>query len=175
MLGGIGSFVSSGITLLVFFPRSLISELGYSITSPSVGTPAKAPATSSAEFRQLHGRYPESSAIGKHPSFLQPPPSSSTDSHQDASPEYEAEDMANITRLHSHEGHVRMRVCDSHGAELPSHTDESPYRAQYVFDHRSKSLVRSHSDGHSPGLHPYISGFKSPIDIYDVEEPYDLA
>ncbi|KAJ7478607.1 hypothetical protein B0H11DRAFT_1279069 [Mycena galericulata] len=35
MMGGIGSFISSAITMLVFFPRSMTSEAGYKAHAPS--------------------------------------------------------------------------------------------------------------------------------------------
>lgn len=93
--------------------------------------------------------YPECCATSKH--TLDPTPSSSTDSHQDASPDYDPEDSSDPTRPHSYDGHVRLRVWDSHRAG-PSGAEGSS--APYVFDDRVKGLVRSHSD--SPGLHPYV-------------------
>ncbi|KAL4079325.1 hypothetical protein J3A83DRAFT_4154711 [Scleroderma citrinum] len=139
MLAGLGCFVSSGITLLVFFPRSLITELGYTITTPAA-TPVKTSVTPSAEFRPLPVHYPES-APGKH--TLRPSPSSSVEFHQ----EYEPADPTKPIRPHSYSGHVRIPRAEASGTERLS--------APYVFDDRLKGLVRSHSD--SPGLHPYVS------------------
>lgn len=167
ILGGVSCFVSSGITLLVsdsqfvnlrhgrralqqvFFPRSLITELGYTITSPAV-TGVKTPVSPSTEFRHVPVHYPECAVVAKH--SLHPTPSSSVDSHQDASPDYEPEDPSNPPRPHSYDGHVRMRVWDPHRAEASGANRSS---APYLFDERLKGLVGSHSD--SPGLHPYVS------------------
>lgn len=172
MLGAVGCFVSSGITLLVFFPRSLISELGYTITCPVA---AKTSTVPHAEFQQASGPRPGPLVVEKRtPSFLQGPPRSSTDSEQDASPDYDPEDPANPTRPHSYDGHVRTRVWNSNGVPTPC-ADESPSPTRYIFDHRSKCLVRPHSDGHSLGLDPYIRRFRSPIDIDDIDDPYNSA
>ncbi|KAI6112015.1 hypothetical protein EDD16DRAFT_1806916 [Pisolithus croceorrhizus] len=156
MLGAVGSFVSSGITLLVFFPRSLISELGYNITSPITPVAAKTSTVPHAEFQQTSGPRPEPLLAEKRtPSFLQRPPRSSTDSEQEASPDYDPESLANASRPQSYDGHIPTRVWDSNGVPTPC-TDESPSPARYIFDHRSKCLVRPHSDGHSLGLDPYV-------------------
>lgn len=174
MLGGIGSFVSSGITLLVFFPRSLISELGYTITPnyPTTPVAVKASTVPPAEFQQ--DTHPEPLVAEKR---TPGPPRSSTDSEHEPSPDYDAEGPADASRPHSDDGHVRVRVWDSHGVPTPC-TDESPSPARYVFDHRSNRLVRPHSDGHSLGLDPYIRRFRSPIDIDDIDDtddPYNSA
>ncbi|KAI5981302.1 hypothetical protein EDC04DRAFT_2001385 [Pisolithus marmoratus] len=177
MLGGVGCFVSSGITLLVFFPRSLISELGYTITSTSSVTPmvAKTSSVPHAEFQQTCGPHPQHLVTEKRtPSFLQGPTRSSTDSEREASPDLDPEGPTNTSRPHSNDGQIRMRVWDPDGVPTPC-ADESPSPARYVFDHRSQCLVRSHSDGHTPDLDPYIRRFRSPIDIDDMDDPYNSA
>ncbi|KAJ3567348.1 hypothetical protein NP233_g6419 [Leucocoprinus birnbaumii] len=45
MVGGIGCFVSSGITLLIFFPRSLTNEAGYKAKINTPQTSGKTPST----------------------------------------------------------------------------------------------------------------------------------
>ncbi|KAI6009885.1 hypothetical protein EDC04DRAFT_3095090 [Pisolithus marmoratus] len=119
MLGGVGCFVSSGITLLdLHAPRPILNE--------------------------------------KRPQIL-------------------IQKVQQTLAVHTQTmAKLRMRVWDPDGIPTPC-ADESPSPARYVFDHRSQCLVRSHSDGHSPDLDPYIRRFRSPIDIDDIDDPYNSA
>lgn len=83
------------------------------------------------------------------PVFRVPSEQHSSDSGHDASPEYEPEDPSNAARPNSLEGNIRMQAWRTHGVETPS--SES-----YVFDQRSRGLVRSRSEGHATTLHPYV-------------------
>ncbi|KAG8220456.1 hypothetical protein J3R82DRAFT_3150 [Butyriboletus roseoflavus] len=145
MIGGIGSFVSSAITLLIFFPRSLMEELGYTVIavvkSPSSVDLNRPPANSNQR--------PASPKNQVMPVFRAPSEPHSSDSGHDASPEYEPEDPSNAARPNSLEGNFRMQAWHTHDVETPS--SES-----YVFDQRSRSLVRSRSEGHATTLHPYV-------------------
>ena len=79
------------------------------------------------------------------PSSAQP----STDSGHDASPEYELEDPPNATHHpHSFGGNFHMQTWNTRDVE--------PLSESYVFDRRSRSLVRSRSEGHGTTLHPYV-------------------
>ncbi|KAF9222467.1 hypothetical protein BS17DRAFT_783745 [Gyrodon lividus] len=170
MLGGIGAFISSAITLLIFFPRSLTEELGYTIAVANPAAIMKTPATASIDLNRpptaFHGR-PISPKDPTFPVIRTPSAQPSEDSRHDPSPEYECGDPSNTVHLDSLDGHFRMRA-QSHGVET-SQLGEVPYPESYVFDRRSRSLVRSHSEGHGTGLHPYVREFRSPIDIYGVE------
>ncbi|KAH7883328.1 hypothetical protein F5I97DRAFT_226430 [Phlebopus sp. FC_14] len=174
MMGGIGSFVSSAMTLFIFFPRSLTQELGYTIVLQP-GAVAKTPATTSVDLRQPsspHGR-PSSPKHAALAHIQMPSTRLSQDSRHDATPGYELDDPGNTTHAHSHEGHLPMQVWDLHGAETPR-TSEVPYPESYVFDRHSRSLVRSRSEGNMPGLHPYVLSFRSPIDICNTEADQDV-
>ncbi|KAG6382067.1 hypothetical protein JVT61DRAFT_705 [Boletus reticuloceps] len=160
MLGGIGAFVSSSITLLIFFPRSLTQELGYNVTAT-----AKPPATTSFDLTRhpdTSNQRPASPKGQVTPIFRSPSEPRSSHSGHDASPEYELEDPSNATRPDSLEGNFPMHSWHPHDGETPS--SES-----YIFDRRSRNLVRSRSEGHTSALHPYIRVFRSPIDIADIE------
>ncbi|KAH7928722.1 hypothetical protein BV22DRAFT_1058470 [Leucogyrophana mollusca] len=179
MIGGIGCFVSSAITLLIFFPRSLTQELGYVTTRQQPVQLVKTPGTTSLDlqrppFHQRRISSPKNSPIAVLPSPHHTPSAPlSEDSHHadDATPEYQLEDSGNPNSHHGHsvDGHVRMRTRDGRsGHETP--TQDTPYlETPYVFDRRSGSLVRPQSEG-SAGLHPYVKSFRSPIDIYDAED-----
>ncbi|KAF8963619.1 hypothetical protein BDZ97DRAFT_984668 [Flammula alnicola] len=61
MIGGIGCFISSGITLLIFFPRSITHESGYKAKVISAHQSAKAPtATSPLANYYAHEQGPSS-------------------------------------------------------------------------------------------------------------------
>uniref|UniRef100_A0A0W0EX15 Transmembrane protein n=1 Tax=Moniliophthora roreri TaxID=221103 RepID=A0A0W0EX15_MONRR len=63
MLGGIGCFVSSAITLLIFFPRSITRESGYRAkisSTPSADPPDGATSPLPDYYRQSHSRNPSS-------------------------------------------------------------------------------------------------------------------
>ncbi|THH29039.1 hypothetical protein EUX98_g5150 [Antrodiella citrinella] len=56
MLGGIGCFVSTTITLLIFFPRSIVNEAGYRPKAPTIA--ASSPKTVNTESPNLvHSEY----------------------------------------------------------------------------------------------------------------------
>ncbi|KAH0829045.1 hypothetical protein J3R83DRAFT_2500 [Lanmaoa asiatica] len=145
MVGGIGAFVSSAITLLIFFPRSLTQELGYNIIAvtkpPSSIDLGRPPVVSDQR--------PASPKDQVMPIFRVPSGQLSSDSGHDASPDYEPEDPSSAAHPHSLEGNFRMHAWHTHDVETPS--SES-----YVFDQRSRSLVRSRSEGHGMALHPYV-------------------
>ncbi|KAF8554833.1 hypothetical protein OG21DRAFT_1496745 [Imleria badia] len=160
MIGGIGAFVSSAITLLIFFPRSLTQELGYTLI-----VVAKSPPTASIDLNRppdAANPRPASPKDQVIPIFRARSEHHSSSSGHDASPEYELEDPSNATRPDSLEGNFRMQAWQPPEVETPS--SES-----YIFDRRSRSLVRSRSEGHGSALHPYLRVFRSPIDISDVE------
>lgn len=73
----------------------------------------------------------------------------STESGHDTSPEYELEDPTNATGPHSPGGNIQMQAW--HGED-----DEALSAEPYVFDRRSRGLVRSRSEGHATTLHPYV-------------------
>ncbi|KIK96351.1 hypothetical protein PAXRUDRAFT_826069 [Paxillus rubicundulus Ve08.2h10] len=172
MLGGIGAFVSSAITLLVFFPRSLTQELGYTVAVANPATAPKTPPTDSIDL----SRPPASFHPSKDPILdivRTPSPQPSADSRHDPSPEYEGGNLPNTAHPDSLDGHLRVRAREPHGVETPRSADV-PYTESYVFDRRSRSLVRSRSEGHGTGLHPYVREFQSPIDVYDVDDVHIL-
>ncbi|KAI9568917.1 hypothetical protein HD554DRAFT_2021531 [Boletus coccyginus] len=150
MIGGIGAFVSSAITLLIFFPRSLTQELGYTVTA------VKSPDARSIDLNRPPVAFNQRPASPKDqviPIFR----SSSSEHHSShsghyASPEYDPEDLSNAAHPDSLEGNIRMHAWHPHEVETPS-------SEPYVFDRRSRGLVRSQSEGHSTALHPYVRHF----------------
>lgn len=175
MLGGIGAFVSSAITLLVFFPRSLTQELGYTVAVANPTTALKTPPTDSIDLNRPPASFHERPS-SKDPVFAivrTPSAQPSVDSRHDPSPEYEGGNLPNPTHPDSLDGHFRMRARELHGVETPRSAD-LPYTESYVFDRRSRGLVRSHSEGHATGLHPYVREFQSPIDVYGVDDVHTL-
>ncbi|KAJ8586445.1 hypothetical protein M405DRAFT_795558 [Rhizopogon salebrosus TDB-379] len=152
MLGGIGCFVSSFITLLIFFPRSLTQELGYTTTL------IRPPIVNKSQITVPDGRH----VSPKHvPVTIVRSASAHTSEFSqgdDTTPEYEPEDSANITHAHSCDGHTRMR---RQAREQIQDEEAPPADGQYIdtpymFDRHSGCLVRSHSDGLAIGLHPYV-------------------
>lgn len=168
MLGGIGCFVSSFITLLIFFPRSLTRELGYTtalIPSSIVDKPQiRASIDYGTDSQHMSSPMHVPKAIVRTPSTHSSEPSQS----EDTTPEYEFEDSANDTRdhPHSHDGHMRIRQAWEQTQDI----EAPPADGQYMFDRHSRRLVRPHSDGIAIGLHPYVRTFRSPIDICDLED-----
>ena len=77
--------------------------------------------------------------------FRPPSIEPSTDSGHDASPEYELEGPRDATHAG---GNFHMQARTSHDADALN-------TESYVFDRRSRSLVRSRSEGHTM-LHPYV-------------------
>ncbi|KAG2098430.1 uncharacterized protein F5147DRAFT_713950 [Suillus discolor] len=164
LLGGIGCFVSSFMTLLIFFPRSLTQELGYTtalIPSTVVDKTVSADINYGADNQHISSPMHTPKAIVHPPSVH----SSEHSQSEDTTPEYEFEDSANNTRhySHSHDGHMRIR-------QPWEQTQDIETDGQYMFDRHSGCLVRPHSDGIAMGLHPYVRTFRSPIDICDLED-----
>ncbi|KAG2752898.1 hypothetical protein P692DRAFT_20855167 [Suillus brevipes Sb2] len=159
VLGGIGCFVSSFMTLLIFFPRSLTQELGYTtalIPSSMVDKPQITTSVDTnygADSQHISSPMHGPKAIVHAPSIHSSEPSQS----EDSTPEYEFEDPANNTlhHTHSHDGHPRIRR--QTWEQAPDVEAAMPIAdGQYMFDRHSRCLVRPHSDGVAIGLHPYI-------------------
>lgn len=166
MLGGIGCFVSSFITLLIFFPRSLTQELGYTtaLILPPMVNKSQITVPDGRHVSPKHVPVTVVRSTSAHPSeFSQ---------GEDTTPEYEPEDSANITHTHSYDGHTRMRrqTWEQTQDEGAPPADGQYLDTPYMFDRHSGCLVRSHSDGLAIGLHPYVRTFRSPIDICDLED-----
>lgn len=175
VLGGIGCFVSSFMTLLIFFPRSLTQELGYTtalIPSSMLDKPqirASVDISYGADNQHISGPMHAPKAIVHAPSIHSSEPSQS----EDSTPSYEFEDPANalntLHHSHSHDGHARIRR--QTWEPTPDVDPEAPIpEGQYMFDRHARCLVRPHSDGVAIGLHPYVRTFRSPIDICDLED-----
>lgn len=170
MTGGIGCFVSSFITLLIFFPRSLTRELGYTtalIPSSIIDKPqirASIDISYGADNQHISSPMHVPKGIVRTPSTHSSEPSQS----EDTTPEYEFEDSANDScdHPHSHDGHMRIRQTWEQTQDI----EAPPADGQYMFDRHSRCLVRPHSDGIAIGLHPYVRTFRSPIDICDLED-----
>lgn len=130
----------------IFFPRSLTQELGYTTVV------TKSPDTGSVDLNRPPLTSTQRSASPKDqviPILRVPSENHSSYSGHGASPEYEPEDPSNAAHPDSLEGNFRMHSWHPHEAETPS--SES-----YVFDGRSRSLVRSRSEGHGTALNPYV-------------------
>ncbi|OAX34468.1 hypothetical protein K503DRAFT_724432 [Rhizopogon vinicolor AM-OR11-026] len=164
VMGGIGCFVSSFITLLIFFPRSLTQELGYTTALLPPPMVNKSQLTV-PDVSPKHAPLTVVRSASTHPSEL-------SQGEEDMTPEYEHVDPIHITHTHSYDGHPRIR----RQAWEQAQNDEAPpadgqyLGAPYMFDRHSRCLVRPHSDGLAIGLHPYVRTFRSPIDICDLEE-----
>ncbi|KAG2037890.1 hypothetical protein BDR03DRAFT_862836 [Suillus americanus] len=157
MLGGIGCFVSSFITLLIFFPRSLTQELGYTTALIPTSIVDKPQITASIDINYGADNQHISSPMHAPKAFVRAPSTHSSEPSQseDTTPEYEFEDSANNTRYHSHshDGHARIR---RQTWEQTQDMEAPPADGQYMFDRHSRCLVRPHSDGVAIGLHPYV-------------------
>jgi hypothetical protein len=171
-LGGIGCFVSSAITLLIFFPRSITQEEGYRPGAMSVA--AKPPMTSSHSYpisphSTRHGHLypspqadtPRSHTSTRMATFQYPMPPS--DEH-DVIPDYELDDPTDRMRRSGDYS------CDSHDAiqDLP-HSDSSHAHQRHSRFSISKS-PRPREPHTYPDLHPYVMTFTSPIDLLDVSD-----
>lgn len=131
----------------IFFPRSLIQELGYTVVSIT-----KTPTTSMDMNRPPMGPHRRSASPKDQVIPIYRPPSvePSTDSGHDASPEYELEDPPpSGTHSHSFGGNFHMQTWNGQDVEGES----------YVIDRHSRSRVRSRSEGHATTLHPYVRIF----------------
>lgn len=168
VLGGIGCFVSSFMTLLIFFPRSLTQELGYTTALIPSFIVDKPQMTASIDInygpdnQQISSPMHAPKAIVRSPSTHSSEPSQS----EETTPEYELEDSAHNTHAHSHDGHMRIRQT----WEQTQDVEAPPADGHFMFDRHSRSLVRPHSDGIAIGLHPYVRTFRSPIDICDLDD-----
>lgn len=110
MIGGIGCFVSSAITLLIFFPRSITQESGFHIRAPSAKSAAvlphydqqpplspMSPSVIMAGSSPLHPRYPYHSHLSsfRFPDPALCPPHLRQDhgafGEGEATPEYESD------------------------------------------------------------------------------------
>lgn len=174
MLGGLGCFVSSFITLLIFFPRSLTQELGYTTALIPSSIVDKPQMPTSIDINCVPDTQHISSPKHIPRTIVRAPSAHSSQPSQgeDTTPEYEFEDSANDTHRHSYDGHVRIR---RQTWEQTQDTEAQPadgqyLEAPYMFDRHSRCLVRPHSDGIAIGLHPYVRTFRSPIDICDLED-----
>jgi len=163
ILGGIGCFISSSITLLIFFPHSNPQEAGYtpklpefSAKSPiSISHLPSCPISAGASFGHYghHRRHSTANAtLGSHPEDV-----------TKAMPQYEAEDIPVKTWRYADQAHDMVQ--------------DIPYSESSHASHHLPNVVTTRKPaplqlgGYSqPDLHPYVMTFTSPIDLTDVPE-----
>ncbi|EPQ55408.1 hypothetical protein GLOTRDRAFT_138960 [Gloeophyllum trabeum ATCC 11539] len=197
MLGAIGCFVSSAITLLIFFPRSLVKETDYLPERPPtiIATSPKAPAAPVYESAAP-------STTGSFFPFPQPAPYSPgseimLDAH--AHVHHSASANGNAypqtvsvyrprTRGGDKDGGVGVEVHSLDGA-IQEEAAVSPPPPSYrrhsstvlavvragavgVAEERERERELAGSQSQS-NLHPYVTAFTSPIDLPDTEAPDD--
>jgi len=164
ILGGIGCFISSTITLLIFFPRSITQEAGYrakvpdmSVKSPVVVSNMSSPISSRSSFRR-HGHHRQpSSAI----STSRSPPEDALE----VIPQYEVENIPIKAWRYADQANDMVQ--------------DIPYSESSNISHQHSNIVtltpnrppplplNNHSQ---PDLHPYVMTFTSPIDLLDAPE-----
>jgi len=159
ILGGIGCFTSSAITLVIFFPRSITQEAGYrakepemSAKSPVVVSHISSPMSPDPTFG--HRRRP-SSAIST--------PRSLPENAPEVIPQYEAENIS-IKACRCAEAKDIQDIPHSES----SHTSHQHSSVVTATPNRPPPLpLNSHLQ---PDLHPYVMTFTSPIDLLDAPE-----
>ncbi|KIY69797.1 hypothetical protein CYLTODRAFT_212928 [Cylindrobasidium torrendii FP15055 ss-10] len=175
MLAGVGCFISSALTLLLFFPRSLHSE-------PKSSPPASRRSQSSAS-PQYHARdqaskspseihlpeqygfhsfqFPSPAVVNTLPAhperYQMPRPNSYSDARSTStvgdSEEFEEDGPYDISRQSSITGNARIQQL------MPSErSPQSPRRPAHRVSYGQTS---------TNSVHPYIMNFTSPIDLPD--------
>ncbi|KAL9713702.1 hypothetical protein Ac2012v2_003313 [Leucoagaricus gongylophorus] len=136
MLGGFGCFVSSGITLLIFFPRSLTHEEGYraKVITPQATRQATSNSASNNNDRQESG-----SQISKTTLAMELPPISSGTMHR-----YPTQSDSQST-YYSHADSV---------SELPHSVEslDSPLSPDYESDAESEAYTSHITHSTSPRI-----------------------
>jgi len=179
VLGGIGCFISSAITLLIFFPRSITQETSYSAKMLSMSTKSPvvvsqfptslptSPTSAGPSFRHHSHRRRPSSPIGtpKTPpsprtamsSFHYPLPAEDA---PEATAQYEIDNIPTKPRRYTDQAHDLIQ-------EIPY--SESSHASHNVVIQAPPQPPPLQSNS-QPDLHPYVMTFTSPIDLLDASE-----
>lgn len=178
MISGIGCVVSSAITLLIFFPRSLTRESGYEANDRPASCPKRPVPTVSAQASKPlvsphYVPHTESTLATFRHHFASPEPT----------PDYESEYAASLGPAMA--SPIAMQGERSQDAtwnvQIAMHEPSAtfPYPdATYSYSRQPKGVVTSISQrserSESPNsglyrppsqLHPYVTNFTSPIDL----------
>jgi len=146
MMAGFGCFFSSALTLLIFFPRSLTLEAGYTarIATPVQSGVQQTPPTSPKNLSVDFGQYQRNQMLTR--------PVSESDFSGYAS--------------------ARVRGFRSLDLETADDASDAPPYHRYELNEphalaRSVSIPPVHLR-RMPSLHPYVATFTSPIDLVDI-------
>ncbi|KDQ56290.1 hypothetical protein JAAARDRAFT_158305 [Jaapia argillacea MUCL 33604] len=184
MIAGLGAFVSSTITLLIFFPRSITKESGYK------AKPLSDPSPSPKSVEAFNDHLPSISDDEYHHHISHPPtshPASSSVSgsyfhHYPQSHPYSpgSEIMLDADVPPSKRASRRMVdvgvVVEASSeqelglgleAESSQHNNIAPPYRRRPTGRESQDIPRSRSNSN---LHPYVTTFTSPIDFFDMED-----
>ncbi|KAJ3478746.1 hypothetical protein NLI96_g9553 [Meripilus lineatus] len=163
MIAGIGCFVSTTITLLIFFPRSIIKEAGYRPKAPTLPNSPKTPTSAtppSVALRFGHS-HPQQShffptptvAINPMPPFIQTPPPISPPLTQEFSTEDDWETDDDCSSTGDHNMYRETDQVPPYPQSASSHTHSPPVPSQPPNPTSFPSSPVS-SPPRSPPLHP---------------------
>lgn len=203
MLGGTGCFFSSAMTLLIFFPRSTTSEMGYQVKSLSPIPNSRPPSSytytqptspkSPVNFVQYHQQYREEyPPIEFDDRFPRRRSHSRTRRRRvvrsldfevglredAASTSSEAPSYHRYPEEEDWEDRGRGRRREYPKADVeaaPETTDgDIPQLPMAVLEARSRRETTSLAPRSTTNLHPYVATFTSPIDLVDLSMiPHD--
>ncbi|KAI0041086.1 hypothetical protein FA95DRAFT_771740 [Auriscalpium vulgare] len=182
MISAIGQFISSSITLLIFFPRSVTKEAGYRHKAPSTGTASLLPPVSPKFHSPNSSRPSPAFYVPASPPTTPGYPQPTTPGHPHTARSSVAGMEAFATGGEPAPGYIPSDV------EIGRRKEEQ----EQDFDHpEPHGLVRRetvHGDGTSrigitlpkrsptrrfpstSTLHPYVTSYTSPIDLIDLPQ-----
>jgi len=162
ILGGIGCFISSTITLFIFFPRPTTREASHRAKAPGVSTKSRNAVahipSPDASFRHYgHHRRPSS------PITM---PRSPPEDDPEAIPQYEAGNIPIKTWRYTDQAHDMVQDIAYSDSSHTSHHHSNDVRPT---THTWPPPLQP--EGYpQPDLHPYVMTFTSPIDLMDASD-----
>ncbi|TFK50744.1 hypothetical protein OE88DRAFT_1645045 [Heliocybe sulcata] len=186
MLAAIGCFVSSAITLLIFFPRSLVKEEDYAppqgslhATSPKTAEALshRCPRCRSRAFNTgpppSEARSPAPSTTGSYFPFPNPEPySPGSEIMLDAPSMYHSR-TRDKRRDREDDVGVDAQTLDLGLHRVITQPPPSYRRHSSVILAISRRPSQQELQASQSNLHPYVTTFTSPIDLPDVDVPND--
>ncbi|KAK0212324.1 hypothetical protein DFS33DRAFT_1280685 [Desarmillaria ectypa] len=188
MIGGIGCFVSSAITLLIFFPRSITRESGYMSKNISPPPPPAAPLFTMPSGSLPRYQFQDPSSLKSDDAYPQIYNFPNDTQHSLYCPHLPP---------HHHHRHFSEDVdVTSPDSDIDHEPDTSEYhrgeeRSDVTWDLRpgtsqsskarmqpmASTSLEEEASTSAPGqaVHPYIMTFTSPIDLLDPEADEYLA
>jgi len=149
MVGGLGCFFSSAMTLFIFFPRSLTTEAGYDV--------------STASQQQQSIGLTSLPAGTKSPTVSQ----SGRQSQLVSTSEY-GSGMHRTRRFRSIDVEAEMESINGEVPPYNNHEESQPYNPPAVAYPMLSRPLAPHARRASASIHPYVSSFVSPIDLIEI-------